>query len=717
MDEVSDYVHTSNATCIRDAEGSFEERRQRLEQRLRKSQEVSRADLVQRNIVPGVSVVRRGIHVLEGLLRSRPSLEQLTAANRLPPNYIDKMFPDDASGSAAPKAERKPAVSLNQLLSPPSNRPGAAVSPGPAGPPNYMPVPGGQVPVDPAVLATWMVQAAMMKSPSPITGLPPYPGTMPPFAGAMPAAGFPPGAAFPRPGFQPRVQAAPGSEASEDPISGISPTARAQKPPSNVGVDMIAPIRPPKPSIQAQRAASPQVPAVSRTEVPPFVALLAAQLHLGLYTDVERGKLLQPHAWLGPGLSSRKVMGCLRPDTSSAAAEEVIFRGIVDVVVSVHQANTDLTAASLISRLWSELGNIRQRAVAAPKPHLQRNMLLHEHQVISLTTLAYQKFMAEADKHVQKMRQSWQMEEFHEKCRNEYEKLFGRVGLRPLDNIRGGKPKPRYLIDRAAVGIRDGGRPQRWGARKKRSLPPGSRPAMALRPKRRKSSAKVLPPNISYVPDAGAAAAPSPGASPGEDSVILSMKPGPVVGTYTIADIKAKFQALDRNGDGILSREEMGVLLRRGRDDITDEELGVLWDDMNHDGDEGIDFDEFVDYLFGLYTSDGAKLDWRGASEVFHVIAGASNRDYITYHEYLALCRQLDILDDTGFGITEAMALFKECKESKRGMTFERFKLLVKKVSKKKNVPLRTVVNWIASFTPGRANEDIADTWTACHKQ
>eukprot|EP00439_Symbiodinium_sp_Y106_P045939 s815_g5.t2 len=266
-----DEVHTSNATCIRDTEGSFEERRQRLDQRLRKSQEVSRADLVQRNIVPGVSVVRRGIHVLEGLLRSRPSLEQLTAANRLPPNYIDKMFPDDASGSAAPKAERKPAVSLNQLLSPPSNRPeapgpppGAAVSPGPAGPgpgpPNYMPVPGGQVPVDPAVLATWMVQAAMMKSPSPITGLPPYPGTMPPFAGAMPAAGFPPGAAFPRPGFQPRVQAAPGSEASE--------------PPNNIGVDMIAPIRPPKPSIQAQRAASPHVPAVSRTEVPPFVALL-----------------------------------------------------------------------------------------------------------------------------------------------------------------------------------------------------------------------------------------------------------------------------------------------------------------------------------------------------------------------------------------------------------------------------------------------------------
>ncbi|CAE7039439.1 Cabp7 [Symbiodinium natans] len=243
--------------------------------------------------------------------------------------------------------------------------------------------------------------------------------------------------------------------------------------------------------------------------------------------------------------------------------------------------------------------------------------------------------------------------------------------------------------------------------------------ATAARPRRRKSSARVLPANVSYVGGESSPTKPKAPevASPGEDSVILSMKPGPVVGTYTITDIKAKFLALDRNGDGILSREEMGVLLRKGREDITDEELGVLWDDMNHDGDEGIDFDEFVDYLFGLYTSDGAKLDWRGASEVFFTVAGASNRDYITYHEYLALCRQLDLLDDTGFGITEAMALFKDCKESKRGLTFERFKLLVKKVSKKKNVPLRTVVNWIASFTPGRANEDVVDTWTACHKQ
>ncbi|CAJ1374951.1 unnamed protein product [Effrenium voratum] len=51
--EVPDYVHSSNATCILSSEGSFDERRRRLERRLLKSREVTRADLVQRNIVQG----------------------------------------------------------------------------------------------------------------------------------------------------------------------------------------------------------------------------------------------------------------------------------------------------------------------------------------------------------------------------------------------------------------------------------------------------------------------------------------------------------------------------------------------------------------------------------------------------------------------------------------------------------------------------------------
>jgi len=184
-----------------------------------------------------------------------------------------------------------------------------------------------------------------------------------------------------------------------------------------------------------------------------------------------------------------------------------------------------------------------------------------------------------------------------------------------------------------------------------------------MAPKRRKSG-PVLPADVSFVRDKKKSGGDSDsgqkseGLSGGDSCVIQSMKPGPILGAYTISDIKHKFMMLDTNGDGILSRDEMSVLLRKGREDLSDAELEVLWDDMNHDGDEGIDFDEFVDYLFGVYSKDGAKIDWEGASNVFHTIADAAGRPHITYHEFLALCRQLDILDDTGFGITEAAALW-----------------------------------------------------------
>ena len=42
-----------------------------------------------------------------------------------------------------------------------------------------------------------------------------------------------------------------------------------------------------------------------------------------------------------------------------------------------------------------------------------------------------------------------------------------------------------------------------------------------------------------------------------------------------------------------------------------------------------------------MQMQDGAKIDWEGASNVFHTIADAAGRPHITYHEFLALCRAL----------------------------------------------------------------------------
>jgi len=203
-----DYVHSANAVCVRNSEGSFAERQRRLDRRLRQSREISKADLVQRNIVQGINVVRRGIHTVEVALRHRPRLGEMIATKRLPPDYLDQLFPDSAHPRVAerpgpqlgtgplrdPYQGGKAPVSLHQLLPPPpsSAQPGnysssqwqpssssyaAPEQVSSAG--NGLHVQGGQnlhgqaqpwsMPpspqvgsLDPAMLAAMMVQAAIM---------------------------------------------------------------------------------------------------------------------------------------------------------------------------------------------------------------------------------------------------------------------------------------------------------------------------------------------------------------------------------------------------------------------------------------------------------------------------------------------------------------------------------------------------------------------------
>lgn len=141
------FVYSETAQCIRASEGSFEERRERLSKTLARSRQVTKMDLIQRNIVQGVNVVRRGSRSLEGLIERRPSLSDMVAQKRLPPDYIDRAFPSDPALSVAPTADRIERVSLQHLLPSPTPslqglRPGA--------------------PLDPATLAAMVVQVAMM---------------------------------------------------------------------------------------------------------------------------------------------------------------------------------------------------------------------------------------------------------------------------------------------------------------------------------------------------------------------------------------------------------------------------------------------------------------------------------------------------------------------------------------------------------------------------
>eukprot|EP00930_Biecheleria_cincta_P085803 TRINITY_DN75168_c0_g1_i1.p1 TRINITY_DN75168_c0_g1~~TRINITY_DN75168_c0_g1_i1.p1 ORF type:complete len:272 (+),score=51.19 TRINITY_DN75168_c0_g1_i1:94-909(+) len=193
---------------------------------------------------------------------------------------------------------------------------------------------------------------------------------------------------------------------------------------------------------------------------------------------------------------------------------------------------------------------------------------------------------------------------------------------------------------------------------------------------------------------------------------IRGLKPGAMAGCYSIIDIKKKFHSMDENGDGLLTFDEMFDLLHKGRKDITREDVEVLWKALDHDGDEHVDFDEFVDYIFGEYATDASRVDWRGVRNVFDAIVNSKETRSFTLREFKDMCEHFDLYDTSGFGLTEAEALFARAKRG-RSFTFDAFKRAVKSIAATKNIPERTIVNWIASFAPGRANADIADGLTA----
>lgn len=61
--------------------------------------------------------------------------------------------------------------------------------------------------------------------------------------------------------------------------------------------------------------------------------------------------------------------------------------------------------------------------------------------------------------------------------------------------------------------------------------------------------------------------------------------------------LRAKFKKLDTDGSNTVSFEEMANLLRRGNPDLSDEELQLLFDSADKDGNGTLDLDEFFEFL------------------------------------------------------------------------------------------------------------------------
>lgn len=182
---------------------------------------------------------------------------------------------------------------------------------------------------------------------------------------------------------------------------------------------------------------------------------------------------------------------------------------------------------------------------------------------------------------------------------------------------------------------------------------------------------------------------------------------------YTKEDIKWKFDQLDKDGDGKLSKRELTKLLRKGNEDFTDEEIDKLWESIDHDGDGVCDFDEFVDYVFSATGVHGSasKPDWKGAKKTYDHFAkgGGSNRAdlMLSCREFEGLCMECLLFDDDQFDKPDAYNLFKQVEpvQEARGINFEQFKKLIKLVAAKKNMPLPTAVAWIGCVKKSSINE------------
>jgi len=166
------------------------------------------------------------------------------------------------------------------------------------------------------------------------------------------------------------------------------------------------------------------------------------------------------------------------------------------------------------------------------------------------------------------------------------------------------------------------------------------------------------------------------------------MAPKKASGTDKEAMMLAKFNELDKDGNGSLDFDELEGLLKKGNPTFTTAEVKQLYDacDTNHDG--KIEFREFLAYINkadhkadrtgGRHArmaaasgpqDDGTEKDWGPVSDVFANFAGSD----MDGREFAKFCKDSGLI---GHGFTKAdvdMTFAKVVPKGKRRMDFVMF--------------------------------------------
>lgn len=147
---------------------------------------------------------------------------------------------------------------------------------------------------------------------------------------------------------------------------------------------------------------------------------------------------------------------------------------------------------------------------------------------------------------------------------------------------------------------------------------------------------------------------------------------------YHIDEIKEAFKRLDRNKDGSLSFVELHDLLVRGRPDFTEKDLRILWRGMDKDNNNSVNFDEFVDWVYGKPLKK-VKEKWQ---DTWYSYCGSN--ETMEKDEFLCMCRDVGWLEEHGFDMDAAGELFdKICK--KEHMDIKQFNKVMSQMAKRKD--------------------------------